>query len=136
MKIIKKNICYIIIIFVGLVDIVYGIYTWHQKEEFINQAKTTTGTIYSISNNKNDRLLYINYYVQGEKYDGIIVTTNKEIELSDSIKIYYDKDNPNQISDGEIKHFEYIMIVLGIIFVFIGFLLTIHNRKKEIEKKE
>lgn len=136
MKVIKKNICYVIIILVGLVDIIYGLYTWYQKEDFINQAKTTTGTIYSISNNKKDRLLYINYYIQGEKYEGMIVTTNKAIQISDSIKIYYDKDNPNKISNGEIKHVEYLMIVLGIIFVFLGLLLTIYHRKKEIEKKE
>ena len=87
-----------------------------------------------ISNNKNNTLLYINYYVHSKKYNGIIVTEKEHIKISDKLMIYYDKNNPTKISDGIVKHTEYILIILGLVIVLVAIFLFF-NCKKEIEKE-
>lgn len=122
MKKIKKYGCFIFIIVIGLLDIIYGVYIYKQKEDFIKNSKVTKGYIYSISNNNSkNKALYINYYINNQKYEGIIMTSKKNIEISEPITIYYDELNPKKISSSEVKHPEIIIIILGFVFTILGF---------------
>ena len=56
------------------------------------------------------------------------------IKISDKLMIYYDKNNPTKISDGIVKHNEYILIILGLVIVLVAIFLFF-NCKKEIEKE-
>ncbi|MCI8347701.1 MAG: hypothetical protein HFJ12_07150 [Bacilli bacterium] len=127
---IKEYSCFVIIIIVGVIDLFYGVYHWYLKDSFINQAKTATGYIDMISNHKSKRLLHIHYYVNDHKYNGVIITKNKKIKISDSISIFYDVKNPKKISNGELQYLEGFIIALGILIILLGFLLIFRNYKK------
>ncbi len=131
MKKIKKYSWYIIIIIVGVIDCIFGFVKLYQKFDFIAKAKKTTADIYEISNNKKNRVLYFYYYVDGERYQGMTVTMNKDIDLSDQITIYYDKSDPSIISSDEIAYFEYYAIILGGIFILLG--IGLINKTKKLK---
>lgn len=134
MKHLKKYKYCLVIVLIGLIDIICAMCIYNKKMNFINNAGKTEGVIYTISNNENNTLLYVNYYVHSKKYNGIIVTEKEHIKISDKLTIYYDKNNPTKISDGIVKHNEYILIILGLVIILIAIFLFF-NCKKEIEKE-
>lgn len=117
MKHLKRYKYCLVIVLIGLIDIICAMCIYNKKMNFINNAGKTEGVIYTISNNKNNTLLYVNYYVHSKKYNGIIVTEKEHIK----------------ISDGIVKHNEYILIILGLVIILIAIFLFF-NCKKEIEK--
>lgn len=136
MRRIKKYKYCLIIILVGLFDIVLGLHIYNKKMNFINTAGKTEGVIYTISKNRKNTLLYVNYYINSKKFDGIIVTEKKNIKISDNILIYYDRKNPTKISDGNVEHNEYILFFLGVMSIFLSLFLILSNHKKQIEKEK
>lgn len=135
MKKIKKYGCFVIIVIVGLIDIIYGVFVYRQKERFIINSKVTNGYIYSITNNKNNKVLYINYFVNKKKYEGIIMTSKNDVDISKPITIYYDELNPKKISSKEIRHPEAVIIILGFFITIIGFNFIIPNYRKKLKNK-
>lgn len=132
MRKIKKYGFLVVIIIVGILDLCYGVFTWYQKQSFMNHAKETTGHIYSISYHKKNSVAYIYYNIEGKRYDQLIVIHDLEVEINDSIKVYYDPKNPTKISSGEEAHMEIMIIVLGMLSLLLGsslFLKTFRKRQ-------
>lgn len=125
MKKILNYICCIIIILVGLFDILYGVNYRINQYNFIKSAAKTTANIYQTTNRDDGKqVLYINYYVNGKKYDGIIILTDEKINES-VIDIYYDKINPLDFTSGKIDTSHIFIIVMGSVFFLIGSILLI-----------
>lgn len=121
-------IYYFIIIIVGILDIFYGIYFEYMQYQFKKDSIKTDAYIYAIVNrNDKRRVLYINFTVENKEYDGILLSDDLDIEISDKIKIYYDQNNPKKFTDGKVSKNGYFIILLGIIFSSIGFSLFISS---------
>lgn len=132
MKKILNYSCYIIIIFIGVFDICYGINYEIKQYKFLKEAIKTTANIYQTVNREDGKqVLYIDFYVKNKKYDGLIVLKEKTIFKS-KITIYYDKNNPVKFTNGEIDNSGYFIMVLGIIFVLLDiiFLLGGYFKKR------
>lgn len=129
----KKNfnyICYVIIILVGLFDILYGLNYTISQYNFINSATKTTANIYQTTNRKDGKqVLYINYYVNDKKYDGVLVLTGEKTNKS-TITIYYDKNNPLKLTSNEIDKSGVFIIILGLLFSLIGSIFLIQDYSK------
>lgn len=113
------RICYIMIIIVGIIDILYG--TNHQIKQynFMKKAIKTTANIYQTSYQDSKQVLYINFYVGNQEYDGILILKDKETDKS-TITIYYDKNNPLNFTTDEIDKSGLLFIVMGVIFTLMG----------------
>lgn len=135
MKKFKQYGYYIIIIIVGFLDLVYGLFLFNQKTNLINNSKETDGYIDMVVNNKKNVVLHVHYFIDEQQYEGAVVTSKKNIPKDYKIKIYYNKDKPTEIRSEEINHYEYFIIILGFLFIILGLFLSVKNYKKQIEKK-
>lgn len=74
MKKIFNYSCFIIIFLIGIVDICYGINYESKQDKFLKNANKVVASIYETKNNEDgSQVLYINYYVNGKKYDNMLV---------------------------------------------------------------
>lgn len=138
---IKKHsslICYSIIVFVSVFDIVYGIHFENKQYRFKKNAIKTEAEIYSIvTRDDKKKVLYVSFLVDNKAYDGVLVTDYQSITTSDRVYIYYDPKNPTHFTDGVISKNGYFLILLGIIFFLVGFtklvFLDINSNKNKLK---
>lgn len=132
MKKIINYSCYVIVIFIGIFNLCYGINYEIKQYEFLKEAEKTTANIYQTTNREDGKqVLHINFYVKNKKYDGVLVLKEKTISKS-TLTIYYDKNNPVKFTNGEIDNSGYFIIILGIILILLGiiFLFRVILRKE------
>lgn len=126
MKKILNYSCFIIIFLIGIVDICYGINYESKQDKFLKNADKVVANIYETKNNEDgSQVLYINYYVNGKKYDNMLVVEKKFTNKS-SIEIFYSKKNPLNIKINQIDKKECYIIYIGIGTIFFNIILLIN----------
>ena len=126
MKKILNYSCFIIIFLIGIVDICYGINYESKQDKFLKNADKVVAIIYETKNNEDgSQVLYINYYVNGKKYDNMLVVEKKFTNKS-SIEIFYSKKNPLNIKINQIDKKECYIIYIGIGTIFFNIILLIN----------
>lgn len=129
-KNIKNNIHIIISILVAVVLIINGIIYQINEIKYKKNAYIVNADIYQISKNNDTKTLYIMYNINNKEYKGVVNTNDKNIKLSDDIKIYCDKKNPKNYTDGTISKYGIYLVLLGIIIISINILVIIKNKLK------
>lgn len=109
-----------IILIIGIVFIFFGNKLIKKEYQFKKDAGTTVARIYQNTISNNKQVLYINYLVDGEEYNGVI-SSYKKNRYGSRIKIYYDKKNPTKYTIGNINYAGYLFIFLGIVLIIISF---------------
>ena len=126
MKKILNYSCFIIVFLIGIVDIYYGINYEFKQDKFLKNADKVVASIYETKNNEDgSQVLYINYYIEGKKYDNMLVVEKKFTNKS-SIEIFYSKKNPLNIKINQIDKKECYIIYIGIGTIFFNIILLIN----------
>lgn len=132
MKKIFNYSCYIIIVLIGIFDILYGINYEIKQYQFLKKSKKTTANIYQTTNRDDGKqVLYINFYVDNKKYDGVLLVLKEQATSKSTIEIYYDKNNPVKFTTCEINNSGYFIMAFGIIFILLDIIVFL----KECSKK-
>lgn len=126
----KNNFHIIISILVAVILIINGIIYQINEINYKKNAYIVDADIYQISKNKDTKTLYIMYEINNKEYKGAINTKNKNITLSDDIKIYCDKKNPKNYTDGTISKYGIYLIILGVVILLIDISVIIKNKLK------
>ncbi len=129
-KNLKSNFHIIIIFIVSLILIINGVIYQNNEINYKKNAYIVNAEIYQISTNNDTKTLYIMYKVNNKNYKGAINTKDKNITLSDDIKIYCDKKNPHHYTDGTISKYGIYLIIIGIVILAIDILAFIKNKLK------
>lgn len=129
-KNIKSNFHIIISVLVAVILIINGIIYQINEINYKKNAYIVNADIYQISKNSNLKTLYIMYNINNKEYKGVINTKDKNIKLSDDIKIYCDKNNPSHYTDGTISKYGIYLIIIGVIIILIDILVIIKNKLK------
>lgn len=118
--------CFIIVFLIGIIDICYGINYESKQDKFLKNANKVVASIYETKNNEDgSQVLYINYYIEGKKYDNMLVVEKKFTNKS-SIEIFYSKKNPLNIKINQIDKKECYIIYIGIGTIFFNIILLIN----------
>ena len=117
----KERLLFIAMILVGIGFIIWG---FKESLEFKNNGIEIEAIVkeerkYTDSDDKEAYKLKVSYYVDNKEYIGTI-TSSSRIKVGGRIKIYYDKNNPKDISTTNIKSEGLGIIFLGIIFCIVG----------------
>ncbi len=130
---IKKAITTVI----GILVLIFGVLGAIAYNKFDNNAVQTTGTIYKIDKNEsrdayNKRIIlsdvYIKYKVNGKEFDEVLERLDTNINVGDSITIYYDPDSPNIIKKSKDNvNLWYGVILVGFLFACAGIFLPAEN---------
>lgn len=127
LKFIWKNVHLIIIFIVAMTLIICGSIYHINSKNYNKNAIITTAKIYQISSHNNINTLYVRYRINNKLYKSIINTKNKNINMGKKIKIYCDRNNLNNITDGSISKYGIYIIIIGI-FILIIDSLTIYKK--------
>ncbi len=116
MKKILNYSCFIIIFLIGIVDICYGINYESKQDKFLKNADKVVANIYETKNNEDgSQVLYINYYIEGKKYNNILALRDYKNTNKSSIEILYSKSDPLNIMINQVDNEGYFIIFIGII---------------------
>lgn len=74
--------------------------------------------------------VYINYYVDNNGYNNKLDVDTCKYDEGDEIKIYYDKDNPNDFVSNSIT-----ILLIATIFTGLALLIFIVQSLKSVKKK-
>lgn len=135
----KKNETkyFFIVLIVAVIDILYGTFFQINKYQYQKNTQEVIANIHQITNNKKTNTLYIDYYVNRKLYNGVITTNNKTITINNRLKIYYNKDNPKEYTDGTISNAGYYMMAIGIIILLIDYKVFLSKKNvKKLKKKK
>ena len=121
----KERLLFILIVLTGIGLIIGGFFYFKDSLKFKNNAIEIEATVKDVSkhtdsDDKTEYKLKVSYYVDRKEYIGNISIENR-IKNGDKIKIYYDKNNPKEISTTNIKIEGITTIFIGIIFCIFGF---------------
>lgn len=123
----------------GIITIAIGIYLFYSENEFrktnIKKEATITSIRQSIDSNGDVTYhVYIEFWVDGNYYEGRLNTYSSDMYVGAQQTIYYDPENPNNFR-AEISSWIYLLLLfMGVIFFFIGslfFFFLLHNKKRK-----
>lgn len=128
MKNLISKLFFLVFAFVGITLIISSFKIGKVASSFMETAKETTGTIVMIADNvNNDGEVYHNvvveYKVKGRTYKEKSNYYSSSMREGQSIKIYYDPDNPRNIQTGGDKASSlafWIMFFMGAVFTCVG----------------
>ena len=135
-----------LLLIIGIILIFVGIYFYNNNEDYIKNAKATTGIVYyerdSIrsSREKDYYDVYVKYNVNGKEYyerlkgqeisrDTITIGNENGKEIT----IYYNPDNPAEIKDKSASKGGIIVIIIGVLMVVAVIGDFIYRRTKKID---
>ena len=136
-----------LIFIVSIILIIVGVYINSKNQDFIKNAKTTTGIAYyernsSKSTSESDYYdVYVKYTVNGKEYYERL----KSEELSGvsfskksgkEITIYYNPENPAQIKDNSSNYIGIIVIGIGIVIFLVVIGDFIYRKSKGIKMND
>ena len=119
------------IIIIGIIMIIIGIKIYISVSKFLKIAKSTQAEITDIKTERdfdNDlhHTVFVAFNVDGETYHGKIIEYNSTMSVGKKITIYYDPANPNNFKGPSPRFPAYILMILGVIFVFTS-INTVYN---------
>lgn len=128
---------YVFLFVFGAGILVWQIYNAFNYFNLKNNLNTTTATIYSEMYNKGGKeSLYkpvSYYYANNQKYVYVndeYIDGNLEKNLGSTFEIYYNKNNPNEVSKKE-NSVNLLMIIIGIGFVVFSIPFVFFKKKME-----
>ncbi len=138
-----ENSIWIIFIIVGIILISIGVFFGINRFDYSNKIETI-GTIVDISSYKGtdgrrEGIVYVSYNVDGMQYESRLNAYSSSFYEGKEIKIYYDKDNPNNIG---VKSLDLMILIfpgVGLIFVIIaviGIAFKMKNKRNEKRLRE
>ena len=130
----KQKLLFGIFIIVGIGLIIFGIFREIDLSKFKKNSENTTATVVDVSVNYNSEgndsyKVYVTYDVDGKTYKNSYDSSHRPTEGS-TIKIYYDKDNPEKMRKSIAFSSEFGFFIIGAIFAGIGTFALI----KELQK--
>lgn len=119
---------------IGTAFLVAGIAVLIGHNTFIDNAVQTEAEITRIESDSyrrngkthTDYDVWVEYEVDGEIYEEELGYYNSSMNEGDIIDVYYDPDNPSDVSSGS-KILELIFILIGGVFAVLGVILIIVN---------
>lgn len=136
MKKILNYSCFIIVFLIGIIDVCYGINYESKQDKFLKNANKVVASIYETKNNEDgSQILYINYYIEGKKYDNILVLRKGKNTNKSSIEILYSKSDPLNIMINQVDNEGYFIIFIGIIALTLDTCLIIKLYVESQNKK-
>lgn len=127
------------IIFGALIAI-FGVYNVNSYLKFKETAVQTTATISNIEvREEYDRSdgettvyhdVYVEFDVDGEKYEGELNTYHIGMKKGKTVTIYYEKDNPNNFISSN-NMFGYVLLIVGGILIIIGIKGLLPSNKED-----
>lgn len=116
-----SNLYIIIVFIVGVFDIIYGVSFELQQYKNKRESIKTDAYIYAVVTREDKKkILYVNYDINNQTYDNILLTNDKYKKIGSNITIFYNKKNPTKITDGTISKNGYFIIVIGFICCVLG----------------
>lgn len=138
-----NRIAIFILSLVAILFITVGVVLKVNSDSFMAIAEKTTGTIteievYYTKDSDGDRVrrhrVYVEYIVDGERYENRLDSYNSTMREGGSVTVYYDPDNPTRISSGGSSVSTFIMIGLGGIFLVVDVIIIVRlvsaNKKR------
>lgn len=110
---------------IGVVFAAIGVMMHVHNTNFKENALTTNGTIidirtYTDSDGDTSHDVFVEYYVDGVLYDGELNYYTSSMEEGDSVKIYYDPNNPGDFIGEDSTVGLIIFVIIGSVFALIG----------------
>ena len=138
-----ENLIWIIFVSIGAIFLIIGLVIFGNISNYENKVDTI-GTITKISSHESanddiDYEVYVSYTIEGKEYESKLNSYASNFYEGKEIKIYYDKDNPNEIGMKSLDLIFLIFPLIGLIFLItgaIGILVKINKRKLEKRLKE
>lgn len=127
-------IAIIILSFMAIIFIVIGVVLKINNDKFMATAEKTTGTIteievYYTRDSDGDRVrkhrVYVEYTVDGEKYENRLDSYNSAMRVGGSVTVYYDPQNPTDISSGDASIVTIIMICVGGLLLVVDIIIVV-----------
>ncbi len=113
----------ILFVFIGAVLFIAGVISISYETDFKNNAETTEAVIVDIEyfrkKNGMKRKPVVEYTVDGVKYKQTLDEYNSGMRIGDNITIYYDPEDPENVSTGSLFA-SLLAICMGGLFVIIG----------------
>ena len=108
--------------------------------KFKENALTTDGIItdirsYTDSDGDTSYDVYVEFYVDGTRYDGELGYYISSMDIGEEILIYYDPKNPNEFTGEDSIDGIIIFIIIGGIFALIGLGFIIYEIVNRAKKK-
>lgn len=135
-----EKIVFLLFLVLGLLFLAIGIVICIKTFDYQGKVETT-GIIsqmvpYTDSDGDTSYNVYVKYRVDGEEYNSKLSGYFSSYYVGKEIKIYYDKNNVNNISAKSLDMLMLLFPGFGLIFVCIGGIpLIIKSNKKKQEKK-
>ena len=135
-----ENLMWIMFASIGAIFVIIGLVICVNVFNYTNKVDTL-GTIteissYRSSNHKRKHEVYVSYTVEGKKYESKLNVYSSSFYEGKEIKIYYDKDDPNQIGMKSMNLLFLIFPGLGLVFLIIGGAgILVKGNKKKWEKR-
>ncbi len=130
MKKIINNLHYIIILIVGLVLVISGLNYHIDKINFNKNSIIVDAKIYQLSNTNGVKTVYLRYSINNKIYKTALATEDKNIKMGNKVKIYCNKNNLEECTNGKISNYGIGLIILGIIILSSDIFVYVKNKLK------
>ena len=136
-KRIKKNsVVTFVFILLGLIFMFSGFWGYIDEQIFFENAFVTDAKILNITETDDNTYADLEYIIDGETYENRIITAVDKSDIGETIQVYYDVLNPDNIRVPAPIFLYLIMTSVGFIFFLIGVIIRRKNikRRKLIKK--
>jgi len=126
-----------VFILIGLIFIISGVLIFKASENFKKNGIETTAVITDIVRYNDESSVYIKYIVNDKEYNQKLNYYTSNMHIGQTLKIYYDSDNPNRIqSTGGTVVLVAVFGGIGGVFFLIGIIvLGVNVRRKKLNKR-
>ena len=124
---------------IGIIVITVGIIIGKSLSDFKKVAVETTATVLNTNKHKDSDgdisyTVYVSYYVDGKEYEGSYKTASY-VKEGNNVKIYYDKNNPEDMRNINSILPAIIVCGFGAVFSTVGFCIIISKVLKKNKKE-
>lgn len=140
-KRLTEKLVFVVFAIIGIGLIIGGIFSIKNSKEFMENAIETYAIITDIQTSRDsdgdiDHDVFVEFEVNGKKYDGELDSYTSGMHEGGTTLIYYNPNNPNDFRSSFSKFGGVILIVLGSIFSAVGIIpIFVKNMKKSTNKK-
>ena len=118
----ELNIFVMIFCIIGVVLTIFGLFVL-KNDNFKLKVISTTGTVTGVTVSKNGdgvierRSVNLSYIANNGTYNATIPNYDKEINIGDTMTLYYDFLSPSSLNNKRSGYIGYLAVILGIILV-------------------
>ena len=118
----ELNVFVMIFCIIGVVLTIFGLFVL-KNDSFKLKVISTTGTVTGVTVSKNGdgvierRSVNLSYIANNGTYNATIPNYDKEINIGDTMTLYYDFLSPSSVNNKRSGYIGYLAVILGIILV-------------------